>query len=166
LKHLAPKLDEEVKDLDKKLAEYRANVENWFDTTMIQATALYRKSAYRIALVIGLLLAIFFNLDSLAIVNNLWRDPTLRQAIVAQAGNIGSEQSKSFDATLARLNDLSLPVGWNEKTIPGNGQEWATKVLGILLSAAAAAQGSPFWFDILKKLVSGRSQSSQQSKSG
>jgi hypothetical protein len=26
-------------------------------------------------------------------------------------------------------------------------------VLGILFSAVAAAQGSPFWFDILKKVV-------------
>jgi hypothetical protein len=27
------------------------------------------------------------------------------------------------------------------------------KVLGILFSALAATQGSPFWFDILKKVV-------------
>jgi hypothetical protein len=36
---------------------------------------------------------------------------------------------------------------------PANATEWNLKVLGILLSGFAAAQGSPFWFDILKKIV-------------
>ena len=30
---------------------------------------------------------------------------------------------------------------------------WLSKLIGILITAAAGAQGSPFWFDILKKLV-------------
>jgi hypothetical protein len=30
---------------------------------------------------------------------------------------------------------------------------WTFKILGIAFSAAAAAQGAPFWFDILKKVV-------------
>ena len=36
---------------------------------------------------------------------------------------------------------------------PANSTGWNLKVLGILFSAFAAAQGSPFWFDILKKIV-------------
>ncbi|HUH99091.1 MAG TPA: hypothetical protein VLZ89_17150, partial [Anaerolineales bacterium] len=30
---------------------------------------------------------------------------------------------------------------------------WLSKLLGLLITAAAGAQGSPFWFDLLKKLV-------------
>jgi hypothetical protein len=39
------------------------------------------------------------------------------------------------------------------KNAPANSTDWNLKVMGILLSAFAAAQGSPFWFDILKKIV-------------
>ena len=34
-----------------------------------------------------------------------------------------------------------------------NGWGMFVKLFGYLLSAAAAAQGAPFWFDILRKLV-------------
>jgi len=40
---------------------------------------------------------------------------------------------------------------------PANSTEWNLKIMGILFSAFAAAQGSPFWFDILKKVVNIRS---------
>ncbi|HLF74691.1 MAG TPA: hypothetical protein VI524_10115 [Anaerolineales bacterium] len=36
---------------------------------------------------------------------------------------------------------------------PGQSTNWLVKLLGILLTALAAAQGAPFWFDILKKVV-------------
>ena len=36
---------------------------------------------------------------------------------------------------------------------PVNSTEWSLKIMGILITAFAAAQGSPFWFDILKKVV-------------
>ena len=31
--------------------------------------------------------------------------------------------------------------------------DWLIKLLGILITGAAATQGAPFWFDILKNLV-------------
>jgi hypothetical protein len=30
---------------------------------------------------------------------------------------------------------------------------WALKIFGILITGIAAAQGAPFWFDVLKKLI-------------
>jgi hypothetical protein len=30
---------------------------------------------------------------------------------------------------------------------------WAIKILGVLITGIAAAQGAPFWFDILKRLI-------------
>jgi hypothetical protein len=40
---------------------------------------------------------------------------------------------------------------------PVDSTGWWSKVIGILITAAAAAQGAPFWFDILKKLINVRS---------
>ena len=49
----------------------------------------------------------------------------------------GQNQCNTF-VNLPGMNDLS---------------GWVYKLLGILITAMAGAQGSPFWFDLLKKLV-------------
>jgi hypothetical protein len=173
VKHLVPQLGQELESLtdnlagqkeilNKNLAEYRGNVELWFDNTMRQATTLYRNYAALIALAIGIILASIFNVDSLHIVNQLWRDPTQRQAIVAQAGNVNTADSASFEATMAKLDELSLPVGWNTKTTPQNQKDWTLKIFGILLTGLAASQGAPFWFDILRKLTGIKTQSEKE----
>jgi hypothetical protein len=153
IKYLIPKLDDREAKVEQKLVEYRGNVESWFDTTMVQATKLYRKYASAIALALGILLALGFNVDSVEIVNQLWRDPTLRQTIVAQAENISPDDSASIAETKARLDALSLPVGWNQEKVPTDSRAWAIKGMGIFLTGVAASLGSPFWFDILNKLL-------------
>jgi hypothetical protein len=158
VKHLTPKMDDGTAKIEDKLAEYRANTETWFDNTMVQATSLYRKNTRSIAIFIGLALAIAFNVDSIHIVNQLWRDPTLRQAIVAQAGNVDPNNGAGLDSLAAQVNALSLPLGWSAKSIPGSAQAWLIKGIGILISAFAAAQGAPFWFDILRKLAGVKQQ--------
>jgi hypothetical protein len=62
-----------------------------------------------------------------------------------------------------KLNALSLPVGWTFKkaanaddprAFPTSAGEWALKLIGILITGMAAAQGAPFWFDLMRKLIS------------
>jgi hypothetical protein len=162
VKFLVPKLEEATTDVEKKIIEYRGNVESWFDSSMVQATRLYRKYASAIAFGLGIGLAVVFNVDSIDIVNQLWRDPTLRQTIVAQAENIDPEGSASIADTKARLEELSLPVGWNQQKIPKDAWSWAIKTLGIFITGVAASLGAPFWFDILNKMLG--IKSGQESK--
>lgn len=153
LKYCLPKLENGVDSVDNALAEYRGNIETWFNNCMTQATLLYRKYASAIALTIGFGLALGFNVDSINIVNHLWRDPTLRQAIVAQAENINPEESFSVTGLQDQLDALSLPVGWDEANQPQGAGGYALKVLGIFLTGSAASLGAPFWFDVLNKLL-------------
>jgi hypothetical protein len=153
VKYLVPKLDVAEAKVEQKIVEYRGNVESWFDTTMVQATKLYRTYASAIALGLGIGLALGFNVDSVEIVNQLWRDPTLRQSIVAQAENIDPEDAASIAETKEKLKALSLPVGWNQQRIPQDINTWAVKGLGIFLTGLAASFGSPFWFDVLNKML-------------
>jgi hypothetical protein len=171
IQHLVPKMDavmttveEEATKLENNLAKFRSNSEAWFDTTMTEASRSYRKNAHAIALVIGIGIALVLNIDSINITNRLWRDPTLRQAIVAQAGNIDPKDETSFDTTAAKLNELSLPIGWARNAMPRNQADWAFKAFGFFITGAAAAQGAPFWFDILAK-VSGLKKSRDEQKS-
>ena len=49
--------------------------------------------------------------------------------------------------------EVLLPACQQISNLPNSAGSFALKALGIILSAGAAAQGAPFWFDILKKLV-------------
>jgi len=173
IKYVAPKMDEgitqadeETAKLETNLAKFRNNTEVWFDTTMSGASASYRKNAHTIALAIGIVIALVFNIDSIQITTRLWRDPTLRQAIVAQAGNIDPKDETSFDNTMEKLNDLSLPIGWTPDVMAQGPADWVYKVFGFFITGAAAAQGAPFWFDTLAK-ISGlkKSRDAEKSKS-
>ena len=213
---------------EHNLAALRLNSETWFNESMDRLSGWYKRKATFLAFIIGLVLASILNVDSIAIAQHLWKEPTVRQALVANATkftqenpelpeSLGGESPQDavayFDTQFA---DLNVPVGWvyeTRKLDPGEscslfsineditrglysevpvseledgvGEENQTgiepaqdedkvpacqsirnfpkttadlgmKILGIILSAGAAAQGAPFWFDILKKLVNVR----------
>jgi hypothetical protein len=46
------------------------------------------------------------------------------------------------------------PVCNGIKNLPVDLNSWLAKILGLLITGAAASQGAPFWFDILKKAMS------------
>jgi hypothetical protein len=186
-----------LSDVRDHISEYHDNVKEWFDTVMSQASAWYKQNALNWAFAIGLLLALIFNLDTINITNQLWKEPTIRQALVAQADSFELVEGATNIAEVPGYFDsLVMPVGWT--TIPSDdpscsefitadgemtfwiGNEcrilvnvpavndltgWLVKALGFLLSAFAARQGAPFWFDLLRKLISLRPvQSSSEAK--
>jgi hypothetical protein len=181
----------------------RTNLESWFNDAMSRISGSYKRHAQLMAFIIGVFLALLLNVDSINVATSLWREPTLRQAIIAEAqGYIpppgaltGSTPSPLHDipALKTELQALNIPFGWTFSAfetgsrqcsmvpilpgqvwgIPGqnaSGQPtcnaitnlpadpygWLVKLLGLLITGMAAAQGAPFWFDILKKLVNVR----------
>lgn len=182
IQHLLPNLDAGINNLENSIAGYRANIEAWFNNAMVQATNIYKQNAAKIAFVIGLILAVLFNVDTINIAQKLWQDSTIREVLVAQAQN-QSDVNLSPSEIMAQVKELNFPIGWTTSpaqnptcgwigtennqlvirsggacrvitSIPNNFLGIVYKILGLLLSGAAASQGAPFWFDILKKLVS------------
>ncbi len=51
------------------------------------------------------------------------------------------------------LDENGQPICARIVNLPRSTDEWMMKVFGFLITGAAAAQGAPFWFDILKRLV-------------
>jgi hypothetical protein len=189
LDHLFPNLDEKTTDAALALETARANIESWFNDSMERLSDWYRQHAHTWAFILGLGLAFALNVDSVQIAQDLWREPTLRQTLVAQAQNQNvPAESISVSELKSEYENLSIPIGWG--TIPAENNEacgwlpgqpvhpavwsngecrilvnlpmmddgwgWLVKFIGLLISGAAAAQGSPFWFDILKKLINVR----------
>ena len=187
---------------EHKLAIMRLNSETWFNESMDRLSGWYKRKAQILAFLIGLILAAALNVDSLALIDHLWKEPTVREALAANATEFANANSDMPTVPVegdkitgpvayfnAQFEGLNLPLGWNygpvtlepnqtcrlipfgrnvvwgiqEKNAadvcqkianaPADSAQWFLKSLGIIFSAAAAAQGAPFWFDILKKVV-------------
>lgn len=164
IRTLSPNVDPGAMEAVGKLEEYRRNVQEWFDAAMARASDVYRRNIAVTAFLIGVALAYFFNVDTVYITRTLWVQPTMRQAIVAQAGNLNPGDEAGINNTIAKINSLSLPVGWSEASSPQTREDWYIKYLGWFLTGLAASQGSPFWFDILRKLVGWKSQTAPASQ--
>jgi hypothetical protein len=195
LNALLQNVEEYVTDKETELAKARGNVEKWFDDSMDRVSGTYKRYSQALALWIGLIIALLLNVDSINLTLYLWREPSVRQALAAQASNFelpeGELQANPEEA-LQKFREqfvgLSLPVGWvinesqgaayldaNCRLFPGlneafgipvsasvkciappqsnNQTNLALKLIGILITALAARQGAPFWFDILKRVV-------------
>lgn len=108
------------------LQSTQVQIEKWFNDTMQRLSGWYKRRTQIITFGIGLILAISLNIDSIYLSNYLWREPTLRQAIMAQinANALPMNDSAPQDLTGSiifiqqELAGLSLPIGWSFANAP------------------------------------------------
>jgi hypothetical protein len=159
-----PRLSTDITRTDQSIANSQTSMENWYDSVQERASGWYKRRAILVSFAIGLILAATFNIDSIQIATQLWKAPTVRQALVAQAtttasGTVPTNTLSTLLKPQDYANSLAIPIGW--PTPPVNDlNEWPIKILGIILTGLAAAQGSPFWFNVLNKLVNMRGSGS------
>lgn len=125
--------------------QLREEVEIWFDRSMDRSSGVYKRNARGVAILIGFLLAVVTNSNSIYILNRLASDQELRQTVVQGAGRF-IEESKSSpsapptqsdedkqrelrDLNQRELRDLNqrvsqvleeqlaLPIGWNARVL-------------------------------------------------
>jgi hypothetical protein len=68
-------------DLDKA----QKAIEDWYDSSMDRVSGWYKRSTQYILLCIGLVVAVGMNIDSVAVVDQLYRSDAQREAVVAAA---------------------------------------------------------------------------------
>ncbi len=156
--------------------QLRTEMEVWFNQTMARASGWYKRNAQKWLMGLALLFCLALNVDTLMIIDTLWKDPQLRGQLVMAAEQaraqmeaptkptteIAPEQVKEkaeeaiakAKAAAAMIKGIPFPLGWKGETqgLPGDAMGWLLKVLGIIISVLAIAQGAPFWFDLLNKL--------------
>lgn len=101
-------------DVDK----FRLELEGWFDRTMEHTIEWYKRKIRAVLLILGFLLAWFFNADTFVIVKTLSNDKDAREQLVSMANAyIASNQSamenmaetdSSFTAIKERIDSLML----------------------------------------------------------
>ena len=73
-------------------------MEDWFNSSMDRVSGVFKRYTQYMALILGLLLSPFLNVDSISVAQYLWREPTVRQVLVAQAISYQPPQTQSGTA--------------------------------------------------------------------
>lgn len=152
-------LDTAQGDLDR----LQQNLEKWFDSSMDRVSGWYKRSTQWILFIIGLVVAVGLNINTIKIADYLFRNDDARKIIVAQAENASKDATftqQSYEQAKSNLDALQLPIGWangiNPETDNSDSVVWNgffIYILGWLLTALAATLGAPFWFDMLNKIM-------------
>lgn len=156
-----------------QLDAFEAGLEGWFNAQMERVSGWYKRKVQLITVAVGLLLSVSVNADTVAIVKNLSTDAALRASLVAQAQEMAKaplpeRPDGAAKSTAAEFDDRITALQGRIQKIEGLGlpfkiRWWrdrdanvADALPGWLLTAAAISLGAPFWFDVLKKVVSVR----------
>lgn len=99
----------------ENLEKFKTHLETWFDDTMERTSGWYKRKATYISLVVGVLMAMFFNVDSILIVKQLSKDPKARAQLVELAGNLSRDttllpaslRTEILSTQLTKLQSLS-----------------------------------------------------------
>ncbi len=169
----------------KDINLFRTSVENWYDDHMSRVSGWYKRHVAKITIVIGAILVLLLNINSLTIGRTLYSNSVVRTAVSSVAVKttscppgestqkcLGDLQAQLSAATLA-----GLPIGWtavSDCAAPNIHCNWLDRrgifsrhggspwqvvlvLIGFLATIIALTPGARFWFDLLGKLGSLRS---------
>ncbi len=168
-----------IASADGDLARLQTGIADWFNASMERVSGWYKRRTQVIVFCIGLVFAAAYNIDTIQVVNQLSRDSAVRAALVAAAedqqrtgvlpGSDAGSAEERLEEQVKVLGNLGLPLGWSSgadtseapladiRRPPTTFMGWVLKVLGLVLTGLAVSLGSPFWFDVLNKVVVVRS---------
>lgn len=167
-----------VDDQVTTVREFRKRMEVWFDSSMDRVSGVYKRRMQLVSLFVGLVVAVGGGVDTVVVGDALYRNPQLRDSLVAHATQSVQKEQPSpqlttssppqVNGSLERISQAAgaldgLPIGLRylsqqrSKIDPslsdGGLQYWLLRTLGMLFTALALSFGAPFWFDLLSKLI-------------
>ncbi|MGJ3246235.1 MAG: hypothetical protein ACFE0I_09200 [Elainellaceae cyanobacterium] len=173
LTSLAQQAQNKLEDVKDELERLQDETAKWFNRSMDRASGVYKRNARLVALLIGFIVAVMINADTLHIVQRLASDQPLRDAI-SQSASSFAEREENLSALTTEIEQASsqipLPIGWGESNRNNQRtaiQPWETRfgiwgsrfryALGWLISGIAISMGASFWYGILGKVIDIRS---------
>lgn len=150
--------------------DIRKSLVTWYDRAMERTTGEYKRKAKNWLLILGFIIALVGNIDSIEIARYFLNNPTAREAVVKKAAELSTPSTQpmnntqaAIDATLPILSEYGFPLGWQAAHGPsgwlaGHWYGWILvsmiKLAGIGSTAFAVSMGAPFWFDVMRNLSS------------
>lgn len=91
-------------DANDDVEKFKIHLEEWYDTTMERSKGWFRKKTQTILLIVGFILAVAFNVDTIQIINKLSKDENAQEQIVQLATAYVEENQDIID----NLNALKI----------------------------------------------------------
>ena len=138
---LAQEAQTQATELASEIVQFERSLANWFDRAMDRSSGVYKRNSKGIAFVLGFIIAIASNTDTLYVLTRLSQDSILRSSIVAAADQLVVEQDlNAIESSIAEnsedgesattaqlaevkeavqksLDDLPLPLGWTPQIV-------------------------------------------------
>lgn len=124
------RLEGKVRTGQEKLLALQKQIEVWFDAASSSLTPIFKRRSRNFIGVVAIFVTLIFNINSIAIAEALWKNPTVRDAIVETAdtrlrrevplnteSNDVIEDSAPQDLFRDDLEALNIPVGWTQEEI-------------------------------------------------
>lgn len=110
----------------RDIGEQRKRLENWFNESMERVSGWYKRKSHAWIWIIGAILCLLLNADSITLSKRFWNDQTLRDAISTEAtefvkstprDQVVGDDKAELDQSLYRMNLLrehlpGVPLGW------------------------------------------------------
>ncbi len=159
LDELIAKAESSIAEAQAKATQLRNDIEGWFDKVMVKAGATFAIHARRIVIALALVVTLITGADSIDIAQQLWDQPNLRAVAAAKAVEVaeGGELDADIGVLITTLDELELEYHndwWNTRNTPEAPNTILLKILGLTITWIAVAQGSSFWYDVMKKVTS------------
>lgn len=120
-------------------AKRLANYGKWFDDEMDRVSGWYKRDSKTILFVIGLVIVLAMNVDTIAVARTLWKDPTTR-TLVSEAVDA---QLAASATTMAATPGPSLPTGTATTLAPATAIKVVCKPPTTTASATPTTTASP-----------------------
>ncbi len=129
---LARRAETRTRATGNAVDDFRTEVGIWFDRSMGRTSGVYKRNAKGVALIIGLLIAMFTNSDTFHIFGRVASDDSLRKVITDRASQIAPKTDPTTstgtnvirrdltdlkDQTQEVLADIPLPITWNPRNL-------------------------------------------------
>ncbi len=168
---------------------FKARMQTWFDDVMGQSSGWYKRHLQFVTFFVGLGIAIVLNADSFQIYTHLTNNAANRQKLSALATAFANDHEVLPSLTPAPNGPLTggeikqgvkdfvntpefrsasnvLGLGWSQQELLVSPAAWLRRLLGWFVTALAVSLGAPFWFDVLKKIITIQSTGNTSSGSG
>jgi hypothetical protein len=165
-----------IANAEHDVEKLRTNLEAWFDDTMARASGWYKRKTQIILIAIGIVLVPAINANAIKMGERMWKDDTVRAAVVAQAqatanasptptptpsgtpspGQAANDLNKAAN-DVDKVVKVGIPMGWSGEAVPHGRGEILLAIAGWALTILAISLGAPFWFDTLSRFARLRS---------
>ena len=95
-----------IDDANRDVKKFTAAVEKWFDDTMHRVSGWYKRNAQRVVVLSAFIIAYALNVDSIAITQTLYRNPTIRASLADAASAFVADPANIAAVERARLRSL------------------------------------------------------------